>query len=143
MTNASQLKKPSPVKQPWTEEFWKGTKQHKFLIQHCDDCGKNIFYPRKVCPECRSSNLSWIESKGKGTLFSYTITHYGVEQRFASELPYVLCMVDMDEGIRVFSRIVNCRHEDIKCDISVEVVFEEIDGDPEPFTIFYFQPARK
>ena len=135
----SEYKKPLPVTQPWSQEFWKGTKQRKFLIQHCNDCGKNIFYPRKFCPECWSSNLGWIESKGKGNLHSYTITMYGVEEKFAEDLPFVLALVDLDEGIRVMSRVVNCEHEDIKCDMPVEVVFEDI---TEEFTLFYFQPAR-
>lgn len=136
----SEYKKPLPVTQPWSKEFWKGTKQHKFLIQHCHDCGKNIFYPRKFCPYCWSSNLGWIESKGKGKLFSYTIMLAGVEQKFADDLPYVLALVDLDEGIRVMSRIVECPHDELKCDMDVEVVYEDV---TQEFTLFYFRPVKR
>lgn len=135
-----EYQKPLPIVQPWSEEFWKGTKQHKFLIQHCNDCHKNIFYPRKFCPYCWSANLGWIESKGKGKLYSYTITLAGVEQRFAEDLPYVLALVDLDEGIRVMSRMVDCKHDELKCDMEVEVVYEDVTDE---FTLFFFKPARK
>jgi len=131
--------KPIPVKQPWTEEFWKGTKEHKFLIQHCDDCDINIFYPRKFCPECWGSNFGWIEASGKGKLHTHTVTHHGVEQRFAGDLPFVLALVDMDEGVRVMTRIVNCEHEDLKCDMPVEIVWEDITDD---MALYFFQPSK-
>lgn len=130
---------PAPVTEPWTEEFWKAAKQHKFLVQHCNDCNINIFYPRKFCPECWGSNLSWIESKGKGKLYTFTITMYGVEPRFAPDLPYVLALVDLDEGIRVMTRIVNCDHDQLQCDMPVEIVWQDIN---EEFNLYYFQPVK-
>jgi uncharacterized protein len=136
----SEYNKPLPVTQPWSEEFWKGTKQHKFLIQHCHDCGQNIFYPRKFCPNCWSGNLGWIESKGKGNLFSYTTVLAGVEPVFSGDVPYVLALVDMDEGIRVMSRIVECKPDELKCDMEVEVVYADI---TDKLSLFYFRPAKQ
>jgi hypothetical protein len=138
MTEKKSLK-PVPMTQPWTEEFWKAAKQHKFLIQHCHDCDINIFYPRKFCPDCWGTNLGWIEASGQGKLHTYTVTHYGVEQRFAGDLPFVLALVDMEEGIRVMTRIVNCKHENLKCDMPVELTWEDLD---ENFSLYYFQPAK-
>jgi uncharacterized protein len=135
-----EYKKPLPITQPWSEEFWRGTKQHKFLVQHCNDCGQNIFYPRKFCPYCWSDKLSWVESKGKGKLFSYTVVLSGVEAAFAPDIPYILALVDLDEGIRVISRMVQCKPENLACDMRVEVVYEDI---TDTFTLFYFKPNEK
>ncbi|MFK7731827.1 MAG: Zn-ribbon domain-containing OB-fold protein, partial [Pseudomonadales bacterium] len=65
---ASSYRKPLPEVQPFSEAFWEGTKQHKLLIQHCDDCDSNIFYPRRDCPHCWSQNLGWVEASGKAEL---------------------------------------------------------------------------
>lgn len=118
--------KPLPAIQPWTEEFWKATKQHKLLIQECSDCKEKIFYPRKVCPECWSSNLGWSEASGKATVFSHTVTMDMVEPKFMEDLPYVLALVDLEEGVRMMTRIVDCDPEDVKIGMDVEVAFEDV-----------------
>ena len=118
--------KPLPAVQPWTEEFWKATKQHKLLIQECSDCQEKIFYPRKVCPECWSSNLGWSEASGKATVFSHTVTMDMVEPKFMEDLPYVLALVDLKEGVRMMTRIVDCDPEDVHIGMDVEVAFEDV-----------------
>jgi enoyl-CoA hydratase/carnithine racemase/uncharacterized OB-fold protein len=118
--------KPIPVMQPWTTDFWKATKQRKLLVQHCSDCGANIFFPKKACPECWSGNLDWIESKGRAKVYTYTVMMDMVEPKFMADLPYVLAMVDLAEGIRMITRIVNCRPENMVIDMDVQVAFEDI-----------------
>ncbi len=122
----SENQKPVPVIQPWSEEFWKGTKQKKLLVQHCKDCDANIFYPRKQCPECWSTNLDWSEVGGKATVYAYSVMLDMVEPKFWEDLPYILAMVDLDEGVRMTTRIVECRPEDVQIGMAVEVVFEDI-----------------
>jgi len=121
-----QNQRPMPVIQPWTKEFWKATKQGKLLIQHCNDCNINIFFPKKVCPACWSNNLGWIESNGKAKIYTYTVMLDMVEPKFMGDLPYVLAMVDLDEGIRMTTRIIHCKPEDVSIDMDVEVVFDDI-----------------
>ncbi len=118
--------KPTPVIQPWTKEFWKATQQGKLLVQHCKDCNSKIFFPKKVCPECWSENLNWIESTGKAKVYTYTEMIDMVEPKFMADLPYIIAMVDLDEGIRMTTRIVNCKSEDVAIGMDVEVVFQEI-----------------
>ena len=131
-------KKPLPVVQPWSKAFWEGTKQHKLLIQECQDCKAKIFYPRQYCPGCWSSNLGWAEASGKGTVFCHTITLAGVEEKFAADLPFVLAMVDLEEGIRMMTRIVECEPEAVSIGMDVEVVFEDISDE---FALPFFRPA--
>ncbi len=131
------MTKPVPVTQPWSEKFWEGTKEGKLLIQCCNDCKSKIFYPRKFCPECWSANLGWMEASGKAKIHTFSTAYANVEPKFMDELPYTIAYVDLDEGIRMMTRIVECKPEDIKFDMEVEVVFHERGG----FFLPYFRPA--
>lgn len=118
--------KPIPVIQPWTEGFWKASKQHRLVIQYCSDCQTYIFYPRKYCPECWSSALEWKNACGRAKVFAFTITRDMVEPKFMPDLPYVLALVDLEEGVRMMTRIVECEPETVEIGMEVEVVFEDI-----------------
>ena len=136
----SEYKKPLPVVQPWSKPFWEGAKQHKLMIQICNDCGLKIFYPRKYCPDCWSANLAWFEASGRGKVFSYSITMAGVEERFGEDLPYVLALVDLEEGIRMMTNIVDCKPEEVIIGIDVEVAFKDVTDE---FTLPMFRPSPK
>lgn len=131
-------RRPIPVTQPWTTEFWKAARQGRLLVQHCEDCGANIFFPKKVCPECWSTTLTWVESTGRARVYTFTVMQDMVEPKFMGDLPYVLAMVDLDEGIRMTTRIVHCSPEAVAIDMPVEVVFEEIS---DTFSLPVFQPV--
>ena len=131
--------KPLPVIQPHSQAFWDATPQGKFLIQHCKDCDSNIFYPRRDCPECWSNNLDWIEASGKGEVFSFSVTYEGVEPKFVPDLPIILAWVDLPEGPRVNTNIINCEPEDVSIGMPVEVVFVKVTDE---ITIPYFQPIQ-
>lgn len=133
------MTKPVPVTQPWSEKFWEGTKEGKLLIQVCNDCKSKIFYPRKFCPECWSGNLGWMEGSGKAKIHTFTTAYANVEPKFMDGLPYTIAYVDLDEGIRMMTRIVDCKPEEIRFDMEVEVVFHERDG----YFLPYFRPAGK
>lgn len=134
----TQNQRPVPVMQPWTKEFWTGAKKGKLLVQHCKDCKANIFFPKKVCPECWSENLTWIESSGKAKVYGFTQMVDMVEPVFWEDLPYVIAFVDVEEGIRMTTRIVNCNLDDIHIGMDVQVLFKPLNDE-----IFmpYFQPA--
>ena len=133
------MTKPIPETQPWSERFWEGTKQGKLLIQVCKDCKSKIFYPRKFCPECWSGNLDWIRASGKARIFTFSTAYSMVEPKFMDELPYTIAYVDLEEGIRMMTRIVDCKPEDISFDMDVEVLFHERNG----YFLPYFRPAGK
>ncbi len=135
-----EYKKPLPVVQPWSEAFWKAAKQHKLVIQECKECKAKIFYPRKYCPECWSADLRWAEASGKGKVYSFSVMMDQVEPKFVDDLPYVLALVDLEEGIRMMTRIVECNPEEVKMDMDVEVVFNDI---TEEFSLPYFRPVLR
>jgi hypothetical protein len=109
--------------------FWDAAKNHKFLYQHCDQCGENIFYPKKICPVCFSADLKWVEASGKGKIYSHTLCISNVAPGFEDDAPYIVATVDLEEGVRLMSNIVDCDYEDIKCDMPVELVFEDVTQD--------------
>ncbi|TBL79850.1 Zn-ribbon domain-containing OB-fold protein [Paenibacillus thalictri] len=116
--------KPIPIADGDSVAFWKGCNEGKLLIQHCQDCGSYIFYPRIVCPGCMSDHVEWIESKGKGKVYSYTVVRRS-PLAFSDDVPYVVAMVELEEGVRMLSNIIHCSVDEVCCDMPVEVVFEK------------------
>ncbi len=121
-----QYSKPIPEVQPWSEAFWKASKKHELLIQKCSSCQSLIFYPRKSCPNCWSSELGWQKACGRGKVYTFTVVRDMVEAKFIADLPYVLAMVELDESIRMMTRIVECDPQTVRIGMEVEVVFEDI-----------------
>ncbi len=133
------MTKPVPETQPWSVKFWEGTKDGKLLIQFCKDCGSNIFYPRKFCPECWSGSLDWKEASGRAKIYTFSTAYSMVEPKFMDELPYTIAYVDLEEGVRMMTRIVGCKPEEVTFDMEVKVVFHEQHG----FFLPYFMPVGK
>ncbi|ACL05075.1 protein of unknown function DUF35 [Desulfatibacillum aliphaticivorans] len=136
MNNSPRIR---PIVNPCAQPFWDGTRQGKLLIQHCKECQANIFYPRLFCPECHSDQLDWVESAGKGAVYSYTVVYNNSPSAFLQDVPYVVAIVKLDEGVRMCTNIVGCEPEKIQCDMPVEVVFEKLDVE---FTLPKFKPAQ-
>ena len=136
----TQFRKPIPFIYNENKPFFDGTKRHELVIQRCKDCGNFYFYPRAFCPNCLSENVEWKKVSGKGKVYSFTICTRPGNPAFAGDVPYNVSIIELDEGIRMMSKVVDCKNEDIKCDMPVEVVFE--DASPE-VTLPYFRPIKK
>lgn len=133
-----EYEKPLPTPTFWSKPFWEGCKRRELLIQQCKKCGAKVFYPKLFCPNCLSSELDWVKASGKGKVYTYT-TVYGYQpEAFAEDIPYTLAVVRLAEGVQMMSRIVDCKPEDIRCDMKVEVVFQDVTDE---FTLPMFKPA--
>lgn len=132
-------KKPAPIVNDWARPFWQGAREQRLLVQKCADCGKHVFYPRIACPHCFSDHLEWVEASGKGTVYSYTVVESNAPSAFVPDMPYVIAVVKLEEGVQMLSNIVGCAPSDVRCDMPVEVVFEQLD---DQFTLPKFRPAR-
>lgn len=130
--------KPLPQIEPFTKPFWEAAKDGRLLVQECKSCNSPIFFPRDRCPKCWSQDLQWIEASGKGTIYAFSITYEGVEDVFKEDLPIVLAWIDLPEGIRMQSNIVECDPDDVSIGMDVEVVFEKVTED---ISLPYFKPA--
>ena len=122
-----------------TEHFWEATKQKRYLVQWCDDCAQPVFYPREVCPRCLSAeHLDWRQSKGTGTVYAVSVQHRPANPTMTDRVPYVVALIDLDDGIRVMSNVVNCEPDDVAIGQAVTVTWEELsDGRNLP----QFEPA--
>ena len=118
------LPAPAPAVNPETKEFWAATAQGRLLLKRCLDCGSVIWYPRAFCPECASLRTEWFEASGRGHVYSYTVNHRG-EGAYAGAVPYVLAYVELDEGPRVMTNLVEVDEPDLAVGLPVEVVFHD------------------
>ncbi len=131
---------PSPIT-PETRPYWDGLNENKLMLPKCEACGKAFFYPRILCPHCHSRRITWIEASGRGKLFSFEIVYQKLNRQFNVPAPYVLALIELEEGPRLMSNLVNVEADPahLKCDMPVEVVFEKLTDE---VTIPLFQPAR-
>jgi uncharacterized protein len=97
------LPKPSPEALP----FWEGCGRNVLLLQYCEVCGAINWFPRHFCFNCDSSALDWRPATGLGTLETYSIVHRPINEAWKSEVPYTLAIVKLDEGIRMFTRLLD------------------------------------
>jgi uncharacterized OB-fold protein len=120
--------KPIPVPQGESDFYWEKAKAHELWLRHCDDCNKAYFYPRDICPMCFSRNTSWVQASGKGTLHTFAIVHRAPTPAFRDDAPFVVAMVDLEEGPRMPTNLVGVEPDpaNIKVGMAVEVVFEDI-----------------
>lgn len=120
--------KPTPILDGRSREWFDAAAAGKLLVQRCDSCGHTQFYPRAHCVECFSRDVGWLEAAGTGTLHTFTVVHRTPNAEFSDDCPYVLAIVELDEGPRVSSRIVDVPLDEIRCDMAVEAVFDRGDG---------------
>ena len=129
---------PLPRPTPETRPFWDAAKQHRLVIQACDDCGTRYFYPRPLCPACWSRRVRWIDASGRARLHTFVINHRP-PRGFPVAAPFVIGIVELDEGPRLMSHIVEVTPDPaaLRCDMPLEVVFEALTAD---ITVPKFRP---
>ena len=127
----------APTPTPDTAHFWEGTRNHKLLLQRCNDCGKVYFPPRSFCPENGSTNVEAFAASGRARLISYTINH---RQHPSFESPYAIAVVQLEEGPTMMSNIVECEQtpEALVLDMPLQVTFEKV---TDAITVPLFKPA--
>jgi uncharacterized OB-fold protein len=109
--------------EPDTEPFWRMTREHRLGYQVCEDCGGIVFYPRRHCTHCTSERLAWRESAGRGRIYTYTVIRQHGHPAFREMLPFVVAFVDLDEGFRILTHIIDCSPEDVQVGQPVEVAW--------------------
>ena len=129
-----------PLPQPDAEsrEFWEGVKARQFRLQRCRACRRFRFYPRAVCPHCLSGEYEWVTVSGRATLYSFTVCHRAASEAFAADVPYMVALVELEEGVRLMSNLIGCPPDQARVGMPVEVVFEDASLD---ITLYKFKPA--
>ena len=121
--------KPIPFPDLATAKFWEAAREGKLLIQECGDCGVRQFFPQAHCRSCLSENVEWIEAGGRGKIYSYTVVHRPPTAQFQEDAPYVVALIELEEGVCMMSNIVGIEPSAVCVGMEVEVVFEEITPD--------------
>jgi len=110
---------PSPNIHSENKAFWDATQDNRFILKFCNSCKEPHYYPRTICPHCGSNDTAWVESKGLGEIYSYTVMRRGVE------VPFAMAYVRLNEGVSVLTHLTNCDFDAIQIGQKVKVVFQE------------------
>jgi uncharacterized OB-fold protein len=106
------------------EPFWNATREGRLLLPWCTACARPVWYPREVCPRCLGSTLEWRESQGRGVVYACTVEHKAQTRALAA--PYVVALVELDEGVRLLSNVVGRPPERIAVGDRVRVTWEPL-----------------
>ena len=118
-------------------EYFNGLENSKLKIQKCKTCGKYVFYPRQSCPY-DMGELEYVEAGGKGKILTFTVVEKTTNPKLVHETPFVVAVVELEEGPTMLTRIVDAPPESVTFDQEVEVVFRK-DSDGQVFP--YFKPV--
>lgn len=131
--------KPLPVIDEEMRPWWEALQRHELYVQKCRDCGDLRYHPRALCTNCLSPRTEWIRCSGRGTVYTFTATYQNQGAGFRESLPYIMAWVELEEGVKMLTNLVECRPEEAKIGMPVEVVYEDVTPQ---VTLAKFRPAR-
>jgi uncharacterized OB-fold protein len=137
MTAPAVIPKPLPSPTPISKPFWDAARQHRLSLQQCQSCKGYVFYPRPICPHCGSADLKWTDVSGRATLYSFTVARRPTMRAFEPDVPYVIAIVDLEEGPRMTSNVVGCPIEEVRIGMPLEAVFDDVSDE---ITLVKFRP---
>lgn len=120
--------KPQPKVSTLNTPFWQGTAAGELRLQHCRKCDALFRFTHPRCPCCWSDDLDWRASTGKGKVATFTVVHVAPFPAMEASVPYVLALVDLDEGVRMMCNILLCDPHEVQIGMDVSVSFEDRDG---------------
>jgi len=118
-------KKFFPRSKPGTETYWDACHRHELLIQRCGACGTHQFYPRIFCTNCSSKTIDWVRTSGRGKILTWTVIRRAVSEAYAADVPYVIALIELQEGPVMMSKVSRCEPESVCAGMAVEVSFED------------------
>ena len=127
-----------PTPDPETQAFWDAARERRLLIQRCNACGEAYFYPRPFCPKCWSEDVAWEEASGDATLYTWSVVHVNDLPPFNERVPYVAAVVDLVEGPRMMTNVVDCEVEALKVGMPLRVAYRDLTDEA---TVPVFVPA--
>ena len=123
MAEAQERKIAAPPINQETQQFWDAAAEGKLLYKKCAACGEPHFYPRNHCPFCFSDKTEWQEASGRGTVYTYSVMR-------RAPVPYCIAYVELAEGPRIMSNIVDCDLDTVHIGQAVRLVFKPSEGGP-------------
>ncbi len=129
------LPRPGPESAIW----WENCRAHRLMIQRCSECGHYQFYPRVICSSCGGGQIEWRQAAGYGTVQTYSICRLPVAEAYAGDVPYVVALVQLEEGPVMMCNVIDCDPESVAIDMAVEVTFEDRSDE---ISLPQFRPQR-
>ena len=120
----TELPSPAPAPNAETAPFWDATARGVMLLQRCNSCGSTIWYPRWLCPICGSTDTSWYEASGRGSIYSFTVVRRG-DGPYREVGPYVLAYVELEEGPRIVTNVLTDDPDAVRVGQAVTVTFTD------------------
>jgi len=127
-----------PAPDPETQPFWDAAREGRLLVKRCADCGEAHFYPRPFCPYCWSKRVEWEDASGRATLYTWSVVRSNDLPPFHERVPYVAAVVDLAEGPRMMTNIVECDFDRLEVGMDLTADFHDVGDD---VTIPVFVPA--
>jgi len=121
--------KPLPLPNSDTEAFWKACGRHELRFRKCGACAFIRWPPSTYCPRCYSKEMEWITASGKGKIYTFAVYHRVFHPAFKDDVPYVVALVELEEGPFFLSNIVGCKPDEVSCGMPVEVIWEDVTED--------------
>jgi len=118
--------RPRPKLERDTKGYWEGLRNHQLVIQRCLVCKAFRHHPRPMCPECHSLEFEWAPVSGRGTVYTFAIVTQGLHPHWVDQTPYNVVLVELEEGVRIVSNLVDCPNESIQIGMPVTVTFEDV-----------------
>ncbi|MEU8749874.1 Zn-ribbon domain-containing OB-fold protein [Streptomyces chartreusis] len=133
----SELRYDLPEADAFTRTYWDAAAEGRLLIRSCHGCGRAHHYPREFCPHCWSEDVVWEPASGRATLYTWSVVHRNDLPPFGQRTPYVAAVVDLAEGPRMMTELVECPDPALlRAGTKLEVAFR--DGVP----VFRAEPVR-
>jgi uncharacterized protein len=123
---AQQYAKPLPRYAKDSAAYWEHLKQHELHIQKCTGCGQLRMYPRPMCDACYSLEYEWVRASGKGKVYSWCVVHQPTHPGFKDELPFNVTEVELDEGVRIRSTVIDVAPGELYVGMPVEIVYDDV-----------------
>lgn len=133
-----------PEPDAFTRPYWDAAAEGNLLIRRCGGCGKAHHYPREFCPHCWSEDVTWERASGHATLYTWSVVHRNDLPPFGSRVPYVAAVVDLAEGPRMMTEIVDCGESghELRIGMALEVAFRETGEGEGGVAVPVFRPVR-
>ena len=116
-----------PTIEDESRPYWDAAAEGRLLVRSCTDCGAIHHYPRPFCPECWSENVEWKEASGRATLYTWSTVFVNDMYPFRERLPYIAAVVDLEEGPRMMTNVIDTEPDDLEIGMALEVAFRPVD----------------
>jgi uncharacterized OB-fold protein len=134
-----EYKLPVPIADEASETFYEGARERRLMLIRCTTCGRHRLPGRERCVDCWFEESEWVQASGRGKLYSFGVMHQQYHPAFADIIPYHFALVELEEGPRLVTNIVDCPNDELRTDMPVEAVFDDVS---EETTLIRFRPRR-